>query len=144
MKYNTLQQLSIFLENKIGSLYEIMDILSNANIRIIAATVADTSEFGILRLITSDNDKAYSLLRSAQKSAQKSEVIAISCDSLAGAFYDELKKFACEGIVVEYMYCFSVGSRAIMVVRVNNLEVAMQLIEREGIKSLTNDDLAQI
>ncbi len=134
----TLQQLSIFLENKIGSLYETMDILSKADIRIIAATVADTTEFGILRLITTDNDRAHELLREAQKNTNKSEVIALSCDSLAGSFYEELKKFYAEGVVIEYMYCFSIGQKAVMIMRVSDTQKALEVAESQGIETLSN------
>ncbi len=138
---STLQQLSVFLENKIGSLYEIMDILSKADIRIIAATVADTTEFGILRLITSDNSRAYDLLRGAQKNANTSEVIAIGCDSLAGSFYDELQKFSAAGVVIEYMYCFSIGEKAAMIMRVSDTDKALQIAQEQGITTLSNDDI---
>ncbi|MFI3264790.1 MAG: acetolactate synthase [Rikenellaceae bacterium] len=137
----TLQQLSIFLENKIGSLYETMDILSNADIRIIAATVADTTEFGILRLITSDNNRAYTLLREAHKNVNKSEVIALSCDSLAGSFHTELKKFYTEGVVIEYMYCFSINQKAVMIMRVNDTTKALEVADTKGIVTISNEDL---
>ncbi|MFI3261331.1 MAG: acetolactate synthase [Rikenellaceae bacterium] len=137
----TLQQLSIFLENKIGSLNETMDILSKADIRIIAATVADTTEFGILRVITSDNDRAYDLLREAHKNTSKSEVIALSCDSLAGSFHDELKKFYAEGVVIEYMYCFSINQKAVMIMRVNDVAKALEVAASKDITTLSNDDL---
>lgn len=140
----TLQQLSVFLENKIGSLYEIMDILSKAEIRIIAATVADTTEFGILRLITSDNERAYKLLREAQKNTNRSEVIALSCDSLAGSFYDELRKFASEGVVIEYMYCFSIHQKAIMIMRVNDIEKSIKVAADMGITTLSNEDIINL
>ena len=93
-----IQQLSVFLENKSGRLNEILDILGKANIRIIAATVADTSEYGILRLITSDTAHAIKLLKEANVSANTSDVIALTCDSMAGTFAKELKYFAKESI----------------------------------------------
>ncbi len=138
---SSLQQLSIFLENKIGSLYETMDILSKADIRIIAATVADTTEFGILRLITTDNSRAYDVLRAAHKNANTSEVIALTCDSSVGAFHEELKKLYGEGVVVEYMYCFSTNNRAVMIMRVNDTQKALQVAESKGIAVLTNEDI---
>ncbi len=140
----TLQQLSIFLENKIGSLYETMDVLSNADIRIIAATVADTTEFGILRLITSDNDRAHDLLRAAQKNTNKSEVIALSCNSLAGSFYEELQKFSAAGVVIEYMYCFSIGEKAVMIMRVSDTEKALEIAEKQNITTLSNEDIISL
>ncbi|MFI3259216.1 MAG: acetolactate synthase [Rikenellaceae bacterium] len=137
----TLQQLSIFLENKIGSLYEIMDILSKAEIKIIAATVADTTEFGILRVITSDNERAYALLREAQKNTNKSEVIALLCDSYAASFNEQLHKFCAEGVVIEYMYCFSNNQKTVMIMRVSDTQKALQIAESKGITTLNNDDI---
>ncbi len=139
-----LDQLSIFLENKIGSLYEVMDILSGADIRILASTVSDTTEFGILRMITNNNDKAYELLRAANKSCSHSEVMAILCDSSANTFYKELKGFAAEGIVVEYMYCFTDKHNAVLIMRVNDLEKALNVASNNKIKVLSNKDLGEL
>lgn len=140
----TLQQISIFLENKIGSLHQTMDILRKAEIRIVAAMVADTSEFGILRLITSDNSRAYDLLCAAHKNANRSDVIAISCDSLAGSFYEELEKLYSEGVVVEYMYCFSVRDKAVMIMRVSDTQKALEVARLRGVVTLSNDDLVSL
>ncbi len=140
----TLQQLSIFLENKIGSLNETMDILSKADIRIITATVADTTEFGILRLITSDNERAYELLVEARKNTNKSEVIALSCDSLASSFHDKLQKFSTEGVVIEYMYCFSIKDKAVLIMRVNDTDKAIEVANSKGITTLSNSDIVSM
>ncbi|MFR9621103.1 MAG: acetolactate synthase [Rikenellaceae bacterium] len=140
----SVEQLSIFLENKIGSLNEIMDILSRADIRIIAATVADTTDYGILRVITDDTQRAYELLKASNKSCNKCEVIALSCDSSAGAFYDQLKRLTSAGVVVEYMYCFSVGTNAYLIMRVDDSAKAAEAIERNGLVTLANADLVNL
>ncbi len=139
-----LQQLSIFLENKIGSLHETMDILSKADIRIVAATVADTTEFGILRLVTSDNPRAYDILRQAHKNVSRSEVIALSCDSLAGSFHTELQKFYAKGVVIEYMYCFSIKDKGVMIMRVNDTTKALEVASESGIVTLSNEELIEM
>lgn len=136
-----MQQLSIFLENKSGRLYEIMEIIAKADIRIIAATVADTSEYGILRLITSDTRKAYEELRRNNVSVNLSEVIALSSGSSAGAFYDKLKLLAQEGVGVEYMYCFSVRDKAFLILRVSDCAAAQQVIAKHNLETFTNQDL---
>lgn len=138
---HTVEQLSIFLENKIGSLNEIMDILGKADIRIIAATVADTTDYGILRLITDDTQRAYEILKSANKSCNKSHVIVLSCGSTAGRFYDQLKCLSNEGVVIEYMYCFSIRETAFLIIRVNNDSAALSAIEKHDLKAITNNDL---
>ena len=82
----TINQISIFLENKYGKLSEILELLAGANIRIIATTVADTSEYGILRIIVSDTQKAFSILKEHNVSANLTEVLAIVTNSSAGSF----------------------------------------------------------
>lgn len=141
---STIKQLSVFLENKSGRLNEILDILGEANIRIVAATVADTTEYGILRLITSDSDKAVKALKDANVSANISDVIALKCDSLAGTFAAELKKLAKESISIEYMYCFAVGHDAYFVIRTNNREAALEAIKKHNMCSVSEKELIEV
>ncbi len=141
---HTVEQLSIFLENKIGSLNEIMDILSKADLRIIAATVADTTDYGILRLITDDTQRAYDILKGANKSCNKSQVVALSCGSTVGRFYDQLTCLSSEGVVIEYMYCFSIRETAFLIMRVDDLSAAFSAIEKHDLKALTNHDLVAL
>ncbi len=141
----TIKQLSIFLENKIGSLYETMDILSKANIRIIAATVADTTEFGILRIITDNADRAVEVLKAASKNTSTTDVIVLSCGSMAGAFYDKLKVLSASGVVIEYMYCFSVKETAFLIMRVNDNAKAMEVIDAsQELTTISAADLMNI
>lgn len=139
-----IQQLSVFLENKSGKLNEILDMLGNANIRIIAATVADTSEYGILRLITSDTPQAFQVLRNHGVSSNQSDVLAISCDSRAGSFANTLKHFADEGIGIEYMYCFSVKSKAFLILRISNREAALDVVRKYQLNSISEKELIQL
>jgi len=128
----TINQISIFLENKFGKLNEILSILSKENIRLIAATVADTSDYGILRIITSDQQKAYNLLKEKQVSANLSEVIAIEIDPSIGKFAETIELFTQAGIEIEYMYCFSVNHKAMLVLRTKNLETAFEVIRKNN------------
>ena len=77
----TISQISVFVENKFGRLNEILSFLSKENIRIIAATVADTTEYGILRLITTNQHKAFQLLKAQGVSANLSDVLAVKTDA---------------------------------------------------------------
>ena len=141
---NTISQLSIFLENKSGRLHEIMEIIGKANIRIIAAMVADTSEYGILRLITTDTPEAYRILRENNVSANLSEVTALFCDPQAGTFFEKLKPFSQEGIGIEYMYCFSAGERAILIFRVRDPKQAERIIEKYGLETISEEELTRM
>jgi hypothetical protein len=140
----TIQQISIFLENKYGKLSEILALLGKDNIRIIAATVADTSEFGILRMIVSDAKKAYSILKSNNVNASLSEVLAVSTASTAGTFASTLNLFTKAGLSIEYMYCFSVKDRSFLILRVNDRATALEVIRRNNIEYITENELIKL
>ena len=140
----TIHQISVFLENKSGKLNEILALLGRENIRIIAATVADTSEFGILRMIVSDVQKAHNLLKSNKVSANISEVSAITTESTAESFASTLQMFTNAGLSIEYMYCFSVKDKLFLILRVNNREVAHEVIRRNNIEYITEKELISL
>lgn len=137
----TVHQISIFLENKYGKLCEILDLLSAADIRIIAASVADTSEYGILRIIVSDPQRAYQMLKENNVSANLTDVLAIVTSSEASSFAQTLSYFMKAGVSIEYMYCFSCHDKSILIIRTNNREVAREVIRRQNIGYLCENDL---
>ncbi len=140
---STIKQLSIFLENKSGRLYEVMEILANANVGIIAATVSDTSEFGILRLITSNNEKAHKVLEENNVASNISDVIVLSCGNQVGGFYEKIKKLSLSNISIEYMYCFSFGNDSYVIIKVPNTLKAIDAMKRNGIDSCDIDELLE-
>jgi hypothetical protein len=140
----TINQISIFLENKYGKLSEIMALLGKENIRIIAATVADTSEFGILRMIVSDAKKAFSLLKENSVNANLTEVLAIVTESAAGTFASTLELFTRAGLSIEYMYCFSVREKSFLILRVNDREAARDVIRRHNLGYISEGELENL
>ena len=139
-----IHQISIFIENKFGKLSEILTLLGKENIRIIAATVADTSEFGILRMIVSDAPKTYNILKDNNVNANLSEVLAISAASTAETFASTLNMFTKAGLSIEYMYCFSVNNRSFLILRVNDREAALEVIRRNNIEYITENELINL
>ena len=139
-----IKQLSVFLENKSGRLNEVLDILGQADIRIIAATVADTSEYGILRLITSDTASAYEVLKEHRVSAQQSDVVALTCNSKAGVFASQINSFAKEGLSIEYMYCFSIRDKAFLILRTSDNARADEIAQHYGLSIITEQELLQL
>lgn len=137
----TVNQISIFLENKYGKLNEILALLAEENIRIIAATVADTSEYGILRIIVSDPQKAYKTLKNNNVSANLTDVLAIVTSSNAGSFAETLSHFKAAGLSIEYMYCFSANGKSILILRTNNRESAREVIRRQNLEYINESDL---
>ena len=134
-------QISIFLENKYGKLNELLTLLSQENIRIIAATVADTTEFGILRMIVTDAGKTYRLLKNSNVNVNLTEVLAIAAQPSVDSFAGILTHFTNAGLSIEYMYCFSVKDKAFLILRVNNSEAALEIIRRNNIEYITENEL---
>ena len=140
----TINQISIFVENKYGRLGEILATLTNENIHIIAATVADTSEYGILRLIVTEPEKAYGILKQNNISANLTDVLAISTESSAGSFAKTLKLFTQSGLSIEYMYCFSLKERSVIILRTNNREAAREVVRRNDLGYISESDLQKL
>ena len=140
----TIQQISVFLENKFGRLNEILSLLAKEDVRIISATVADTSEFGILRIITSNPYKALQVLKENRISANIGEVFALATSSHAGQFANTIEYFTKAGISIEYMYCFSTKERGVLILRTNNVEEAKNVIRRESLSLIGETSLAEL
>ena len=117
-----MKQLSVFLENKTGRINELAKTLGKAGINMMAFSMAETSDFGILRLIVSDVDKAVEVLRSNSFAVTVTEVVCISCPNEAGALSGVLEQLAKNDIFIEYMYAFSECSSANVVILPNNIE----------------------
>ncbi|GAB6394647.1 MAG: acetolactate synthase [Bacteroidales bacterium] len=140
----TVNQISIFLENKYGKLSEILSLLADENIRIIAATIADTSEFGIMRLIVSDAQKAYHLLKNSNVSVTITDVLAVVTGSNTGSLAQTISCFTQAGLSIEYMYCFSIHGKAILILRTNNREAAREAVRRQKMEYLCEKDIAAL
>jgi hypothetical protein len=132
-KYNAMKvkQVSVFLENKSGRLNEVASVLGEADINISAFTVADTSEFGVLRLIVSDPDKACEVLRLNQFSVRITDVVLVNTLNRPGALSRLLKILTGEGIFIEYLYAFSMNDAdAVIVIRASDIEKCLAIMEK--------------
>ncbi len=138
----TLKQLSIFLENKSGRLTQVLETLGEEQINIVALSIADTSEYGILRLIVSDPDKAYRLLKEKGLSVNLTEVISVKTSTAAGSFARVLRILSNDNISIEYMYAFSVEGKAILVIRTENKEDAIEAFRKNNIELIRSADLS--
>ena len=142
-----IQQLSIFVENKSGRLAEITEILGTAGVDIRAISVADTSDFGILRLIVDKPKEAVEALRAANLTVSLTSVIAVGIDDKPGEFAKAMRVLADGEIGVEYMYAF-VGNRqdghAVVVMRTDNEEIAQQALDTHHISTLSPQDIYRL
>ena len=138
------KQLSIFLENKSGRLTEVTDILGQSGINLSAMSIADNSDFGILRCIVSDPDKAYKVLKEAHFAVKITDVIGFSCPNTSGSLAVVLKYLSDNGVFIEYMYSFANGNSATVIIRPTDLESCDRILEEKKIDLLAASDLYKL
>ncbi len=129
------EQISVFLENKTGRLAEVTSILSEAGVNIRALALADTSDFGVLRLIVNDNKKAEETLKSHGLTVVKTDVVAVEVEDRPGGLHRILDILNKANINVEYMYAFvhQSGNNAVMIFRFDQIDEAVKLLEENGV-----------
>ena len=132
------KQISVFVENKFGHLEEIIGLLGEKGIDISALSLADTTDFGILRMIVSDTEKALEILRDAGTIVKVTEVIAIAVTDAAGGLAGALQCLKNDGISIEYLYAFIGKSDlgALVVLRVDEPEKAVETLRANNITVL--------
>ena len=137
------KQLSVFIENKSGRLVQITEILGKNQIDIRAVAIADTTSFGILRLIVDDPDRAKMVLREAGFTVSITEVIAISIEDEPGGLSKALRVLSNAQISVEYMYAFlsREDKTAYVIFRVEDNDEAVQALRKAGIVCLSSEDI---
>jgi hypothetical protein len=133
------KQVSVFLENKSGRLAEVSRILGQNSIDIRALSIADTAEYGILRLIVNNPDLAVKVLSEEGFSVGTTEVIAISVDDRPGGLSRALTCLQENNIGIEYMYAFigNVGqSKALVIIRVDDIQYAIETLKKNNIETM--------
>lgn len=135
------KQISVFLENKSGRLAEVTRVLGDSDIDISALSIADTTDFGILRLIVSKPEKAEEVLKDNGFTVSRTNVIAIAVEDKPGGLAAALEILEREAIGIEYMYAFvgKAAGEAMVILRVENTNRAIEALRRENIKVLPSD-----
>jgi hypothetical protein len=130
-----IQQVSLFLENKPGQIIEPCRLLAGGNINIRTLSVADTQQFGILRMIVSDWKKAIQLLEGAGYVASATEVVAIEVPDRPGGLVKVMEVFENAAVNIEYMYAFTFGrgGTAVLIFRFDQPDAALELLRAAGI-----------
>lgn len=123
-----IKQLSIFLENRTGRINEVAKILAENGINMQAFSMAETADFGLLRLIVPDVDKAVEVLRAASFAVMLTDVLCINCQNVPGSLSAVLEKLASNDIFIEYMYAFSDGDSANVIIRPTDIEAAVNVL----------------
>ena len=136
----TIKQLSIFIENKGGTLIKVLDLLSKAGIQIIASTVAETKDYGIYRVLTNNPAQAYLILKDAGINVQLSEVFALSIDDQPGRAAETIKEISDAGVSILYLYSFLWKGKGVLVFRADQSEKAKESIMLNKLTFLTEED----
>ncbi len=138
----TIKQLSIFIENKSGSLLQVLKLLRDNGISIVVSTLSDTQEFGIYRIICSDTERAFRILHEKGINATISNVHAIRlADNMVGAAADVITLVTEAGVGIRYMYSFLYGGKGIIVFRADNNDKADEVIMLKKLDYLTEEEL---
>ena len=140
----TISQLSIFIENKAGTLLQVLELLKKAGISLIASNIADTVEYGICRIICSEPTRAYDELKKSGIAVALSDVFAIELDNQVGRAADAIAILAKEGISITYLYSFLVNGKGVLIFRTDNAERASEAIILNNMKFISDKDLVSL
>lgn len=144
MKY--VNQISVFVTNKTGSLAEVTKLLADAEIGLRAFSIADTSEFGILRMIVDQTEKAVDVLKAAHVTVLKTPVLAVRLEDKPGAMNRVMTVLSVNDISVEYAYAFTshLQGSACVILRVEQPGSVASVLEENGLEVLGNEELEKL
>jgi len=136
-------QLSAFVANKPGHLQRVLKVLADENINIITLTIAETSDFGILRMIVNDPEKGYRVLKENNITCSTTDVLAIEIDDRPGSLYKALDAFAKMNLNIEYMFAFTEKreGKAVMIFRFEDIEAAKKALIDSGYNIVRKIDI---
>ncbi len=140
----TVQQISIFVENKSGTLLQVLELFKEAEIQLIASTISDTVEYGIYRIICSEPARGLETLRQAGISADVSDVFAIELDNIPGRAADAVRLLSEAGIGISYLYSFLLAGKGILIFRTDNPEKTERVITEKGLRTLDDRSLLSL
>jgi len=140
------KQISVFLENKKGRLAEVAALIAREGINIRALSLADTADFGVLRLIVNDPEKCFTVLKDGGFVAQQTEVIAVEVPDRPGGLGRILSVFDRHGLNIEYMYAFveKKSDNAIVIFRIDQPAKAVEVLDSFGISAPSTEILSKL
>ena len=141
----TAKQVSVFIENRQGRLGDVLHVLKENDVNILSISLADTTEYGLLRLILNKPEKAREVLLAAGFSSMITEVLIIKVPHVTGALQGILELVAKKNISIEYMYGLSVeASDASVVMKTNDLKAAVEVLKEAKIDTMTDEEISAL
>ncbi len=130
-----INQIAVFLENRFGRLYSLSKSLSDANIDLVSLNIADTSDFGIVRLITSNNKQAIEILKNAGFTVKSNDLIGIEVEDIPGGLTKVLESLEDEKIELEYLYSFArtKDKKAVILFKTSDTEKALKILKEHNL-----------
>ena len=139
------KQLSVFIENRQGRLGEVLHVLKENNINILSLSLADTTEYGLLRLIVNHPELCKEKLSENGFSTMLTSVLIVEISHKSGSLQELMETLACNNISVEYMYGLSIdGADASVVIKTSDLAMAEEILRQKGTSFLTSEDVARM
>ena len=141
-----IQQISVFVENRPGTLAEVLGVLKEHDINLRAMSVADTADFGILRMVVNDPEKVERILRGAGYAVKSTPVLTLTVADTPGGLLMQVEEMSTAGINVEYLYAFAATSadEARVVIKVDNLERAERIVNGETLATNTGKEKGEV
>ncbi len=139
----TINQLSIFLENRSGTLTKVLDILKEAEILIIASSIADTAQYGLLRIVCTEPQRAYQELERHGVAVALSDVFAIELDQRPGQIAEAVRGLSEAQIGIVYMYSFFIHGKGLLIIRADKTEEAREVILRSSLRCVPEKELPE-
>ena len=139
----TVNQLSIFLENRAGPLTKVLDLFKEAGLLIIASSIADTAQYGLLRIICTDPQRAYHELERNGVAVALSDVFAIELDERPGQIAEIVRGLSDAQIGIVYMYSFFIRGKGLLIIRADKTEEAREIILRSSLRCVPEKELIE-
>ena len=139
----TINQISVFLENKSGRLADVTNVLADNNINLRAMTIADTADFGILRLVVNSPDKAAQILEENGFTIRITKVLGIEIDDKPGGLHRIMRIFKENGLNIEYLYASleNKNNKAVVIFKVEDVELGLKIVESNSLVAVSGKDL---
>lgn len=139
-----IKQLSVFLENKSGRLTEVTEAIASANINISAFSIADSDDYGVLRLILNKPEEAEKILKAKNFSVSITDVVGLVVPNEPGGLHRALSILSAEGISVEYMYAFALNNSATVIIRTESIEQTISILQKNKMQLIKTSDIYEI